>query len=342
MSRVELRQRSALRPSQRQYVMVSPALRLARAAPGARGAPWPGFIEPLLAVERAAVPSGEAWIHEIKWDGYRLQLHKQEAMVRCFTRRGFDWSKRFPTLTSALWPLRTRAAILDGEVVVISDEGETDFGALESYVSSKQPFRRLRNLVFYAFDLLHLDGFDLRDVALLERKRILAALLADLDDESPVKLSEHLDGAGADIYHHACRLGLEGVVSKRVDSRYRSGRSAVWSKVICRNRETFAVAGIAFKGRKFDGIYLAREKDGELVYAGKVEHGFNDRQVKHLQERAAAVKASRPPFEADRAFPKAQWLKPALLADVEYRAKTKRGGLLRHPSYKGLREDLMD
>src|SRR5687767_12339244 len=135
MSRVALSSRSALPKSQRQYVLVSPALRLARAATGVRGAPWPSFVEPLLAVERAAVPSGEGWIHEIKWDGYRLQLHKQEATVRCFTRRGFDWSKRFPTLGSALWPLACRSAILDGEVVVISDDGETDFGALESYVS---------------------------------------------------------------------------------------------------------------------------------------------------------------------------------------------------------------
>jgi bifunctional non-homologous end joining protein LigD len=238
--------REAVPRSKRQYVLVSPALRTAREAPGARGAPFPGYIDPLLATPVAKPPKGDQWVHEIKFDGYRLQLHKREASVRCFTRRGYDWSERFPTLTAAVWPLKTHAAILDGEAVVVTPEGDTDFSALESYVSSKGHDRSKHNLVYYAFDLLYLDGLDLRVVTLIERKRALAELLSHLDDPaSPVKFSEDLKEDGAEVYRNACRLELEGVVSKRRDGCYRSGRNDAWTKVTCRHRETFAIAGLA-------------------------------------------------------------------------------------------------
>jgi len=152
--------------------MVSPALRIARELPGVRGAPFPGYVEPLLATQVHKPVGGDQWVHEIKFDGYRLQIHKQE-MVRCFTRRGYDWSDRFPTLVEALWPLKTHAAILDGAVVALTPDGVADFGALETYVSTKEADRNARNVLYYAFDLLYLDGLDLRNVALIERKRVL-------------------------------------------------------------------------------------------------------------------------------------------------------------------------
>ncbi len=142
--------------------------------------------------------------------------------------------------------LNTRSTVIDGEVVVVTPQGDTDFAALESYVSSKRPDRALHVVTFYAFDVLHLDGFDLRDVALIDRKRVLAELLSELDPHSPIKFSEHLDASGPDVYRNACELELEGIVSKRKDGRYRSGRNDAWIKLTCRHRDTFLVAGLAF------------------------------------------------------------------------------------------------
>jgi bifunctional non-homologous end joining protein LigD len=166
--------RVGVRRSQRQHVLNSPALRLARELPGVRPAPFPDYIEPLLATQWDHPPPGDNWVHEIKYDGYRLQISRSDAGMRAYTRRGYDWAPRFPTITATAAQLNTRAAVLDGEVVVVTPQGDRDFSALESYVSSKQPDRALHNVIFYAFDLLHLDGFDLRDAALIDRKCVLA------------------------------------------------------------------------------------------------------------------------------------------------------------------------
>jgi bifunctional non-homologous end joining protein LigD len=325
--------------SKRQYTkgLNNPAVVLVRDHKELRHGPLPGFIDPCLAQARSRPPGGRQWVHEIKFDGYRLQIHIDNGVVRCFTRRGYDWKARFPTLATAAWNLEVKSAIMDGEAVVINESGQSDFSALESYVSSKSEDRLRANLVFYAFDLLYLDAMDLRRLPLLLRKEALHELL--LHKQSPLVYSEHLITSGADVYRETCAMELEGVVSKRVDAPYRSGRSDDWIKVTCRRRETFVLAGLAFKGKKFDGVYLARRQGRKLVYAGKVENGFSTAQVRHLQQRATGLTVPRQCIEADRAFPKAQWLRPILLGDVEYRAKTP-GGLLRHPSYKGLREDL--
>jgi bifunctional non-homologous end joining protein LigD len=326
--------------SQRQYVFNSPALDLVRELPAAKPAPMPKYIEPLFATLWGHPPKGDNWVHEIKFDGYRLQLHRDDKGIKAYTRRGHDWRDRFPTIISSLADIRTQSVILDGEVVVVTPEGDTDFSALESYVSSKQKDRAKHNVVFYAFDVLYLDGFDLRDVPLCGRKRVLRTLLERLD-ESLIKYSEELDEDGPEVYRSACKLELEGIVSKKRDGRYRSGRNENWVKLTCRHRDTFLIAGIAYKGTKFDGVYLGQEEKKKLLYAGKVEHGFTDQQVKYLEAMAKGLEVKKPPIEIDEKKPKARWLKAVLLADVEYRRKTRRG-LLRHPSYKGLREDLME
>jgi bifunctional non-homologous end joining protein LigD len=329
-----------LRPvprSRRQYVSQSKALPIARAA-GGKGGAVPDFIEPLLATARDKPPSGDGWVHEVKFDGYRLQLHRADAGTRCFTRRGYDWAPRFPSLVAAAWDLPANHAVIDGEVVVATERGDTDFAALESYVSSKGPERERHDLRFYAFDLLYLDGLDLRDVALIDRKAALAALIGS-SKAGPVLVSEHLEGDGAAVLRNACKLELEGIVSKRKAGKYRSGRNDAWVKMTCRHRDTFVIAGLAYKGAKFDGVYLGREEGRKLVYAGKVEHGFSDAQVARLKAAAARLTVKKQPFDEKVDKPKGQWLKPALLGDVEYRRKTT-SGLLRHPSYKGLREDL--
>jgi len=230
-----------------------------------------------------------------------------------------------------------QSAIIDGEVVVVTETGQTDFSALDSYVSSKGIDRSAHNLVFYAFDLLYLSPLDLRGVPLLVRKEALHELLPDRP--SAILFSEHLFEEGGTIYRQACEMEMEGIVSKRKDAPYRSGRSSVWTKVTCRQRETFVIAGLAFKRGKFDGVYLGRRVGGKLIYAGKVENGVSKEQIDRVTLQAQKLRSRSQPIEADRVFPKAEWLRPVLLGDVEYRSKTP-GGLLRHPSYKGLRQDL--
>lgn len=319
--------------SQRQYAQNSPARLIARTLSAAQGTPYPGFIEPSLATLHDKIPTQGEWLHEIKFDGYRLQLHKSGIEIRAFTRRGYDWTERFKNITTAAWHLDCTVAILDGEVIVPTGTGLSDFGALEADLGKGRSDR----FIYYAFDVLYLDGFDLRACRLDERKCVLEALVPQ--NVGPIHLSTTLEDAGRSLYKRACELQLEGIVSKRKDGRYRSGRSPNWTKVTCRKRDTFVVAGIAYKGNKFDGIYLGRRKEDELLYAGKVEHGISIAQQKALRKRAEKLRAKNQPLTTKIKKPKARWLRPRLLVDVEYRAITGEGKL-RHPSYKGLRDDL--
>jgi len=270
--------RAALPKSKRQYVHVNngPAQRFVRTLKTAKSSPMLGYIQPLLATE-AAPPRGEGWVHEIKYDGYRFQLHLKNGQPRFFTRRGNDWSERVRSLMAATGFLNSYAAILDGEVVVPLANGATDFGALESELKQSGSDR----IAFYVFDLLYLDGYDLRRCALIDRKEALRLLLEGVPH--PIVYSEHIeDYDGLLVSKEACRMELEGTVSKRALSPYVSGRSAYWTKKPCRQRDTFIVAGWAEKRGQFDGIYLAKEEGGELVYAGKLERGFDDRKEKEM------------------------------------------------------------
>jgi bifunctional non-homologous end joining protein LigD len=321
--------------SQRQYVSQSPALVVARELPGVRGGPFPNFIEPALAT-LGLPPKGEKWVHEIKFDGYRAQLHKRESGSKMFTRRGYDWSDRFRNIVSAASGLKTYATVLDGEVIVPAEEGHSDFAALESDLAKKGGSDRL---VYYAFDILYLGVFDLRGCTLLDRKRVLRALLKDVED--PIRYSEHLEADGPAVYRDACKMELEGIVSKRVDGKYESGRTSRWMKTTCRHRDTFVIAGWAEKRGKFDGIYLGREERQKLVYAGKLERGLTEDDKARILKLLSKLKTKTQPIEAPRRFPKARWVKPRVLVDAEYRGKTGEG-LLRHPAFKGIRQDLMD
>jgi len=319
--------------SRRQYMAQNDPAVIAAKLSGAKGAPMPGFIEPCLATLRDKVPSGDQWLHEIKFDGYRVQLHKHENDIRLFTRRGFDWTKRFQSLADAAWHLPATHLVLDGEAIVLTDSGHSDFGALEAALGA----RRSARFVYYVFDVMHISSFSLRDCALTDRKKVLAELLNG--QTGPIRFSEHLEGGGESLFKRACKMELEGLVSKRADSKYRSGRRPDWTKRTCRHRETFIVVGLAFNRRKFEGIYLARRENGELIYAGKVERGFSPASEKQLRARAELLKSRNQPLSKKIKKPKATWLKPNLLVDVEYRALTG-SGKLRHPSFKGIRQDL--
>jgi bifunctional non-homologous end joining protein LigD len=319
--------------SQRQYVLQNDAAIIAAKLPGAQVAKHPAFIPPALATVRDKVPSGAKWIHEIKFDGYRIQLHKKQNDIRAFSRRGHNWTKRFDSLVGAMWRLQVHDVVLDGEVIVPTETGHSDFGALVKDLGAGRSDR----FVYYAFDVLHIHGYDLRRCTLIDRKRALEELLRG--EKGPIVFSEHLPEGGEKLFRRACEMDLEGIVSKRTDTPYRSGRTADWTKRTCRQRETFVVAGLAYKNKKFDGIYLGRRDEDDLLYAGKVENGFDDATVKDLERRAKKLVARRQPLTKKVAKPKATWLQPKLLADVEFRALTG-DGKLRHPSFKGIRDDL--
>jgi bifunctional non-homologous end joining protein LigD len=253
-----------------------------------------------------------------------------------FTRRGYDWSDRFRNVVAAAGELVTHGVILDGEVIVPTDEGLSDFAALESDLSKRGGSDRL---VYFAFDILHLEVFDLRGCTLLDRKRVLEALLANV--KGPIKYSEHLHEEGPGIFRNACGMQLEGIVSKRVDGTYQSGRTHLWRKSTCRQRDTFHVVGWAQKAGKFDGLYLGRKERSKIVYAGKLERGFTDTDKKHILKQLEKLKTKTQPIETPRKFPKATWVKPRMMVDAEYRAKTGQG-LLRHPAFKGIRRDLIE
>lgn len=327
--------------SQRQYVLQSDAGVIAAKLEGALPSKPPKFIEPQLALQVDRLPRAEGWLHEVKIDGYRLQLHRQENDIRCYTRRGQDWSKKFSSLVAAAWKMEARKFVLDGEVAVPDAKGIPDFAALVSAIHADDSGA----FVYYAFDILYIDGWDLRKVTLLDRKRVLAELIASQKKGSPITFSEHVGGDAEALWRDGCKMNLEGIVSKRADSRYHSGeRSHDWVKRACRKRDTFAVAGIAYDRDGFDGIYLGRSVNGKLFYAGKCEVGFDDKEERQLERKASRLVARRSPLSnlataRKSGFGNATWLKPKLMAEIEFRG-TDGQGRLRHPSFKGLREDI--
>jgi bifunctional non-homologous end joining protein LigD len=214
-----------------------------RRKPAAIGvkAAFPDFIEPALASSIEKVPGGDRWIHEVKFDGYCVQVHLVNEAIKVFTRRGNDWTKRFKKVADQAWHISAGSAIIDGEIVVPASDGTTDFVVLQNELKGKST-----KIVMVAFDLLYLNGYDLRKLPLIERKAHLKKLIAKTD----IQFSESFDVDGREMFAHACSVGLEGVVSKVRDSRYASGRGNDWVKKTCAQRETLTIAGFALDGTK--------------------------------------------------------------------------------------------
>ena len=294
---------------------------------GTKG-PFPGFVEPALATSIEKVPGGERWLHEIKFDGYRVQVHVVNEAVKVFTRRGHDWTKRFRKIADDAWHVAARSAIIDGEVVVPAADGSTDFSVLQSELKGQST-----KITLVAFDLLYLNGQDLRKLPLVERKAQLRKVIQHTD----IQFSDSFEVEGAEVYAHACKVGLEGVVSKVRDSNYFSGRSNNWVKKNCAQRETLTIAGFALDGKDWDGIYVGRRKGDDLVYAGKVDHGFDKQSVADLRKRLTPLIRKTQPCNK-RIAHKGIWVEPQLMAEIEYRANSAEGKV-RHPFFKGIRED---
>jgi bifunctional non-homologous end joining protein LigD len=298
----------------------------------------PGFIPPCLARLETKPPSGEEWVHEVKFDGYRLQAHIAQGEVRLYTRTGLDWTGKFGApIANALAALDCVSAVVDGEVVVLQENGVSNFSSLQLALSEG----RHGDMIFYAFDLLHLDGKTLLDRPLLQRKQAFRDLLGD-GAAGHLRYSEHFTAPGQQMLDNACDLGLEGIVSKRADAPYRSGRAYDWIKSKCALRQEFVIAGYLPSdktGRGIRSLIMSYYENGKLTPAGNVGTGFTAETLRDLKRTLDPLQRKSPPLSGPLARQKgAVWLEPEVVAEVEFRTWT-HDGLIRQASYQGLRED---
>lgn len=267
------------------------------------------FVEPCKPALSAKVPTGPRWQYEIKHDGYRIQAHVHGDLVRLFTKSGLNWTDRMPAIAAAMRDLPVQSAVLDGEAVMVDEQGVSDFFALHAALAAK----RAPAAFLIAFDLLELAGEDLRPRPLAERRAILAETL--IGAPPAIQLSEHMSSGGEAMIRHACEMGLEGIVAKRTDRPYRSGRSEDWLKIKCTKVDSFAVIGFDPEGRQgVAALKLARLMDGMLRPCGSVGSGIGAGDRRALRELLDAG--------------------AHLVADVEYRGISP-AGELRHPVFKG-------
>jgi bifunctional non-homologous end joining protein LigD len=294
---------------------------------------------PQLATLAPAAPDGADWVHEIKYDGYRMLAWIDGASVRLLTRNRKDWTDRFPELVRALVGLNLGDAVLDGEVGVELPDGRTSFQALQNVLKHSSSGGRLR---FWLFDALRLDGEDLTRLPLVERKARLRAVLSGA--RAPLRYSEHVEGRGPAFHEQACRHGLEGIISKRSAAPYRGGRSRDWLKVKCVREQEFVVGGYTAPGGSRQGLgalHVGTFEDGRLVYRGKVGTGYTENTLRDLVRRLKPLKRPDSPFaDGPRAGAArgSTWVDPVLVAQVRFTEVTD-DGRLRHPVFHGLRED---
>jgi len=301
--------------------------------------PMPARIDPCLALLKPRPPKGRQWSFEVKWDGYRLAVHIEPTGIRILTRGGHDWTTRFPAIAAEAKRLPVSTAILDGEAVVFDELGRSDFGKLQQSLGGRGGKRTSQEAVFLAFDLLYFDGRDLTGTEFSARRHLLEGLVP-AGGEDAIRLSEEIEADGDVLLRIACEHGLEGIIAKDRNSTYRSGRGGEWLKIKCIQSDGFAIVGYEKSTASFGGIgrlLLAARKGNELVYVGGVGTGFNERSADELREQMDKLIICKPAVDTGRKR-NAVFVRPKLVAEIEYRAWT-HDGKLRHASYKGLREE---
>lgn len=306
---------------------------------GARKVGIPEFVAPQLATLTDKPPSGEAWLHELKFDGYRLLCHVEGRQVRFWTRNRKDWTAKFASIGKAVKALPLKSAILDGEIVALDEKGRASFQRLQQSINKGGSV----GLIFHIFDLIYIDGYDLTRCSLRDRKHVLEELLVPVGDSGTLRYSDHIEGNGAPFFKEACKLGLEGIVSKQADSTYESTRTRSWLKIKCIKRQEFVIAGytLSDKGIPFSSLILGFYERGKLIYAGRAGTGYTNAMRVELKKKLDRIAIDKRPFAEipkDPGLRKAVWTEPKLVGEVAFTEWTDEG-IIRHPSFQGLRED---
>ncbi|MDT0577081.1 DNA ligase D [Croceicoccus sp. F390] len=319
----------------------APERNAAKAEPRRKAAPLPQFVKPQLATLVDDVPTGNSWMYEIKFDGYRALIAAKGDKVRVHTRSGKDWTDKFEPLVEAIAALDLPASLIDGEIVASDAKGNPDFSTLQKVLKRGHGSQsRGDALSFHAFDLLSLDGEDLGSLPNIERKERLEALLATA--EPPIHIADHVIGAGEKLYAAMCRAGQEGIIAKKIDAPYRHSRTKAWVKVKCTRRQEFVIAGwkaSKAKGRPFASLLLAQHEGGQLVYKGNVGTGFTADELDGLAAKMKRLERKTAPLEVDKATARGvTWVTPKLVAEIAFTEFTAEGNV-RHGSYLGLRSD---
>ena len=306
-----------------------------------RGAPLPATFRPQLAQVARRPPEGSEWLHEVKFDGYRIGCRIDGEEMRLISRNGKDWTANFPEMREAAAQLQVGRAFLDGEVAVVLPDGRTSFQALQNLIGSAPP----RDLAYFVFDLLHLDGEDVARLPLQRRKERLKRLIDSLGGEALIRYADHVVGRGLEFFQQACRHGLEGIVSKRRDMPYRAGRNHYWLKAKCIKRQEFVIGGFMDPegsrsgiGALLVGVY---DPTGALVFTGKVGTGFTQKSAQEMRHRLDVLEQKGCPFATrpeGRLGRSAHWVRPTLVAEVAFSEWTD-DGKIRQPSLQGLRTD---
>jgi bifunctional non-homologous end joining protein LigD len=309
--------------------------------PGSQRGSLPDFVPPCLATLSDTPPDEPGWVHEIKLDGYRIQARLDRRKVKLLTRHALDWTDRFSPIAGALAGLPAEQALVDGEIVSEDENGVASFSLLQQDLKDG----RYDRMHFYAFDLLHHDGRDLMPAPLLERKAALERLMSSLPWGMPLRFSEHFTEPGSLLLKHACRMSLEGILSKRANAPYRPGRGGDWIKTKCSHRQEFVVAGYApstVDPKAIGALILGYYDAGQLLYAGRVGTGYSHRAARELWQRLQPLRTGKPPFsrlpkEETRAR-NAKWVEPRLVVEVAFHGWT-HGHRVRQASFQGIRED---
>jgi bifunctional non-homologous end joining protein LigD len=303
----------------------------------------PSFIVPQLATLAKSPPEGDSWIHELKLDGYRIlarvQQKRGKRTAQLLTRTGLDWTHRMKSIAKAVAALPAKSGLLDGEVVVLAKDGTTSFAELQAAFQDGAE----RALTYFLFDLLHLDGQNLRGVPLVERKSILARLIAGVSSEGVVRLSEHLEGTAGAVFRQACLLGAEGIVSKLARSRYSPGRGNSWLKLKCYREQELVIGGFTLPSNGTRGVgalLLGYYRAGKFIYAGRSGTGFTRQTHRMMRERLEKLARKESPFDEipASAARDARWVSPELVAQISFATWTA-DNLVRQAAFKGLRED---